>query len=90
MRAGDALLVGDTPLTFVEHPLYASAHPGEDCDPTERCTKCALARRSDTGEVVLLWQCEGKNWTVSRHDPEWARHREEIHNLVATDNRMAA
>lgn len=79
----DVLFVGDTPLTFLDFPLYSQAHPGEDCEPHERCTKCALALRQDTNETVLLWQCEGKNWTVSRHDPEWSRHREEIHQYVA-------
>lgn len=73
-----ALEVGATVLAFVEHPLYAVAHPGEPAIADERCTKCAVAKRTDTGERVLLWQCEGKNWGVSRHDPEYARHREEL------------
>jgi hypothetical protein len=89
MRQGDTLFVGDTPLTFVRYPRYGEAHPDEPCDGTH-CDRCAIARRHDTGELVLLWLCEGKNWTVSRHDPQWARHREEIHAVVATDNRMAA
>ena len=63
-------------LTFVGHPPYNVAHPDES-EP-ELCTKCALARRSDTGETLLLWCCGGINWSVSRHDPQHARHREEI------------
>lgn len=90
MAHGDSINIGDATLTFIEYPLYSRAHPGEDCEPTERCTMCCIARRHDTGEDVLLWQCEGKNWCVSRHDPEWERHRNEINHSVATDNRMAA
>jgi hypothetical protein len=70
--------VGGAALEFVAHPLYAEAHPGEPCDPAERCTKCALARRADTGEVVLLWLVGEKHWAVSRADPSWARHRDEL------------
>lgn len=75
------LRVGDARLSFVEHPLYAAAHPGEECDPQERCTRCAIAVRPDTGEKVLLWQAGGKDWTVSRVDPEWARHRDDFQRL---------
>jgi hypothetical protein len=73
-----ALHVGDAVLDFVRHPHYADAHPGEACDEGDVCERCAIARRRDTGDLVLLWQCEGKNWGVSRHDPEYARHRAEL------------
>lgn len=72
------LRVGCAQLAFLEHPLYAVAHPGELCDPLERCTRCALATRPDTGETVLLWQAGGKDWTVSRADPQWQRHRADL------------
>lgn len=72
------LRVGAADLLFVEHPLYADAHPGEACDPAERCVRCAIARRPDTHELVLLWLAGDIDWTVSRADPEWARHRRDF------------
>lgn len=78
MPPGTELLIGDSPLTFLEHPLYSQAHPGEPCEPTERCEMCAVGKRRDTGEEVLLWQAEGKHWTVSRNDPQWLKHRSEL------------
>jgi hypothetical protein len=72
------ITVGTATLKFVEHPMYDDAHPGEDTAAGERCTMCAIAERPDTGERVLLWKAGEKNWTVSRADPEWARHREDF------------
>jgi hypothetical protein len=73
--------IGGARLTFVEHPLYEDAHPGETAAPGERCTMCAVAERPDTGERVLLWLAGEKNWTVSRADPDWARHRDDFLRL---------
>jgi hypothetical protein len=75
------LLLGDVPLTFVEHPLYSEAHPNEPCDPEQRCEKCARVIRPDTGETLLLWQAGEKDWTVSRNDPHWQRHRDELFSM---------
>lgn len=79
MTPGTIVYVEDSPLLFVEYPLYTEAHPGEPSDAHERCTRCARARRKDTGELVLLWLCEGKNWGVSRHDPNYLKHRTELY-----------
>jgi hypothetical protein len=70
-------------LAVLEHPHYHVAHPTEThlAAPHERCEQCLLAIRPDTGELVLLWGCgygETKNWTISRDDPEEARHRREL------------
>lgn len=63
-------------LAFLEHPLYTLAHPGEPCDPGEQCTKCCVAIRQDTNEKVLLWLAGEKEWTVSRHDPNFEKHQD--------------
>lgn len=78
MILGQQLQVGAAALEFIAHPPYALAHPGEASDPVERCTQCAIALRRETGEVVLLWLAGGKDWTVSRADPAWAHHREQL------------
>lgn len=88
MPPGTELLVGETPLTFLFHPPYSEAHPDEEGD--EPCTQCAVARRHDTGESVLLWMCEGKNWIVSRADPEWSRHRTELDTAASVRPAYAA
>lgn len=61
-------------LRFIIHPTHEAAHPGED--GREPCTKCALAIRPDTGEIVLLWQSNDVHWSVSRNDPNFERHRD--------------
>jgi hypothetical protein len=63
-------------LRFVEHPPYAHAHPGEPCEPNERCTECCIAVRPDTGARVLLWRAGGRDWTLSRNDPAFAEHQD--------------
>lgn len=73
-----SLLVGSAQLEFIEHPLYVDAHPGEPAAPGERCTQCAIVRRPDTGEHVLLWLVGAITWAISRHDPFYDRHRAEL------------
>lgn len=67
-------------LTFVEHPRYADAHPDEPATHEireGRCNRCVVVERSDTGEHVLLWGMADQ-WSVSRADPAWAKHRAEL------------
>ena len=65
-------------LTFIEHPLYLTAHPneGEEATPDERCCECAIVQRPDTKAQVLVWRCGGKHWSLSRHDPEFEKHQD--------------
>lgn len=79
VKPGDTIYAYEFALTFVEHPLYKDAHPGEDAGEGELCTQCAWATRPDTGERVMLWLCGGIEWVVSRESPNWERHREEFH-----------
>lgn len=72
---GSRIQVGAADLVFVALAPYVIAHPGESCDRLERCPRCAIALRPDTGEIVLLWLAGEQEWTVSRADPEWERHR---------------
>lgn len=74
----DIIVVNDHLLDFVRIPLYAEAHPEEPCDFGERCEKCIVARRRDTGETVLLWLVGGKHYAVSRHEPEYEKHKHEL------------
>jgi hypothetical protein len=73
---GVRLPILDTPHMDVAHPT-----DGVTTDTDEKCDKCALAIRPDTGEIVLLWLCGGINWSVSRETPDYERHRTEISYL---------
>lgn len=60
-------------------PEYGIAHPDNGRrDSRDKCARCALAVRPDTGEIVLLWLCGGINWSISRNMPNYKRHRREI------------
>lgn len=74
---GDTVAVGVLSFRVLGHPEYSEAHPGEPCDDGDVCERCAIAERLDTRERVLLWLCGGINWSISRHDPRYARHRME-------------
>jgi hypothetical protein len=69
--------VGETRLAVLDYPDYDVAHPGEEA--IGQCTGCLLAVRPDTGEIVLLWGIwyggTHVKWSVSRSDPNYARHR---------------
>jgi hypothetical protein len=67
--------VNDHVLDFVRLAFYAEAHPDEVCNPDELCEKCIIARRRDTGEHVLLWLVGEINYSVSRHEPNYERHK---------------
>lgn len=77
--------VGQQKCLVLEHPEYAVAHPVEakyeNAGPDYECNLCLLAVRPDTGDIILLWGCgylEPINWGISREDPNYARHCEEL------------
>jgi hypothetical protein len=68
-------------LVVLQAADMAVAHPRDVYGPNGPqgyCRQCVYAVRPDTGEIVLLWLCERKNWTVSRENPEYDRHRLEL------------
>ena len=73
----DDLQVGNMTLEFLDFPYYTVAHPGEFSPKLDLCTRCALGIRKDTGDIVLLWRT-GNNFTVSRADPHYAKHKREL------------
>lgn len=81
---GEIIEIYGLPVEIVDHPAYHLAHPGEPDSgvPDDAiCENCAIAVRPDTGELLLLWCCEGKNWGISREMPEYERLRTEIYQL---------
>jgi hypothetical protein len=56
------------------------AHPGEGM--VRECTKCVIVERPDTKERVIAWGFTAtSDFTVSRADPNFDRHRWEIERL---------
>jgi hypothetical protein len=72
MKPGATIDAHGVEYRFIEHPLYAEAHPGEAAEPGERCVDCAIAARPD-GSRVLLWRSNGVHWSISRADPSYRR-----------------
>ena len=64
-------------LEIIDTPDYDVAHP-EQTDSDEPCHQCALAVRPDTGELILLWLCGGINWSISRNQPHYRKHRRDV------------
>lgn len=50
------------------------AHPGESMEGTH-CEHCVIVERPDTKEPVLAWGFKTGDFTVSRHDRNFKRHR---------------
>ena len=72
-------------LQFLDYPFSTIAHPEYKYPANDTCIFCALVIRPDTGEIVLLWRCEGEitgNWEVSRNMPNFKRHRKELYNSL--------
>lgn len=50
------------------------AHPGDD-EESYDCMMCALVRRPDTGEHVLVWGFnQTDDYSISRQDPKCEYH----------------
>lgn len=63
-------------LRFIRHPLYNTAHPGEDRPRDERCERCVIAERPDNRKLVMLWSAyDGAHYSVNRNDPRYPEHR---------------
>lgn len=71
MKPGDIIDVEGVICEFISHPLYSSAHSGEENSHNAKwCTMCAFVRVPHVGiDCILVWK-SGENWVLHRQNPQ--------------------